>query len=147
MGHVKLNVADEDKCKSHLVTENDIHSSWANLSRVADRTDIASLIPRHIFEAKSSSKQPANTPLWIRSWARSANTNYSTQINCQRHHKGHTDRQADGQVGKQTEQRSEKDTVTSGLMLKEKYGSCCTRGGKGQNYNKMKKREGTEGKK
>lgn len=69
MGHVKLNVADEDKCKSHLVTENDTHSSWANVSRVADRTDTASLIPRHIFEAKSISKQPANTPLWIRSWA------------------------------------------------------------------------------
>ncbi len=36
---------------------------------MADSTDIADLIPRHIFEAKSISKQPANTPLWIRSWA------------------------------------------------------------------------------
>lgn len=69
MGHVKLNVADEDKCKSHLVNKRDSHSSWANLARVADSTDIAGLIPRHNFEAKSISKQPANTPLWIRSWA------------------------------------------------------------------------------
>ena len=66
---MKLNVADEDKCKSHLVTENDSHRSRANLARVADSTDIAGLIPCHIFEAKSISKQPANTPLWISSRA------------------------------------------------------------------------------
>lgn len=62
-------MADEDKCKSHLVVESNCHSSWANLSRVADSTDIAGLTPRHIFEAKSISKQPANARLWIRSWA------------------------------------------------------------------------------
>lgn len=55
--------------KSHLVIENDSNSSVANLSRVADSTDIADLIRRHIFEAKSISKQPANTPLWIKSRA------------------------------------------------------------------------------
>lgn len=60
VGHARLNVADEDKCKSHLVVESNSHSSWANLSRVADSTDIAGLTPRHIFEAKSISKQPAN---------------------------------------------------------------------------------------
>ena len=48
-GHVKLNVADEDKCKSRLVAENESHSSWANLATVADSTDIAGLIWRHIF--------------------------------------------------------------------------------------------------
>lgn len=62
MEHVKLNVVDEDKCKSHLVIESGSHSSLANLARVADSTDIAGLIPRHIFEAKSISKQPGNTP-------------------------------------------------------------------------------------
>lgn len=68
VGHLKLNVSDEDKCKSHLVTENDTHSSWANLFRVADKTDIARLIPQHIFEAKSISKQLANPSPWIRLW-------------------------------------------------------------------------------
>lgn len=69
VGHVKPNVADEDKCKSHLVIENDSSSSVANLAVVADSTDIAGLIRRHIFEAKSISKQPANAPLWIKSRA------------------------------------------------------------------------------
>lgn len=55
--------------KSHLVIENDSNSSVANLSRVADSTDIADLIRRHISEAKSISKQPANTPLWIKARA------------------------------------------------------------------------------
>lgn len=35
-GRVKLNVADEDTCKSHLVIRSDSHSSWANLAWVAD---------------------------------------------------------------------------------------------------------------
>lgn len=45
VGHVKLNVADEDKCKSHLVTENESHSSRANLAGAVDSRDTAGLIP------------------------------------------------------------------------------------------------------
>lgn len=55
--------------KSNLVTESGSHSSLANLAVVADSTDIAGLIPRHVFEAKSISKRPAKTPFWIISWA------------------------------------------------------------------------------
>lgn len=54
---------------SHLVIKSGSHSSLANLARVADSTDIAGLIPHHIFGANSISKQPTNTPLWSRSWA------------------------------------------------------------------------------
>lgn len=99
---MKLNVADEDKCKSHLGTESDSHSFWANLAAVADSTDMAGLIPRHIFEAKSISKQPVITLLlWIRSLGRSANTNYSAHVNCQGRSEGQTDRQTARQVGRQ----------------------------------------------
>lgn len=55
--------------KSNLVIESGSHSSLANLATVADSTDIAGLIPRHVFEAKSISKQPAKTSFWIISWA------------------------------------------------------------------------------
>lgn len=51
--HAKLSVADEDKWKkkSHLLIENDSHSSLANLARVADSTDMADWNPCHISEA------------------------------------------------------------------------------------------------
>ncbi|KAF0041198.1 hypothetical protein F2P81_007096 [Scophthalmus maximus] len=49
------------------------------------RYTVADLIPRHVFEAKSISKQPANTPRLEQIMGRCANTNYGARINCQRH--------------------------------------------------------------
>lgn len=66
------------------------------------RYTVADLIPRHVFEAKSISKQPANTPRLEQIMGRCANTNYGARINCQRHSEGQTDRQTDRWAGGQT---------------------------------------------
>lgn len=55
--------------KSRYASESSFHSSLAIWPQVADNTDIDGLIPWSAFEAKSVSKQPADTPFWIRSRA------------------------------------------------------------------------------
>lgn len=111
---------------SHLVIKSGSHSSLANLARVADSTDIAGLIPHHIFGAKSISKQPTNTPLWSRSWAdlqilitafilTAKATASGRQTNRQPGRQA--GRRAGRQVGRQTG-RHERDRQTLGLTAK-----------------------------
>lgn len=57
----------QKKKKSRFASEGSSHSSLAIRAKVADSTDIDGLIPPSAFEAKSVSKQPADTPFWIRS--------------------------------------------------------------------------------
>ncbi len=141
---MKLNVADEDKCKSHLVIESDSHSSWADLARVADSTDIAGLIPRHIFEAKSISKQPANTPLWIRSWADLQIPITALMLTAKDTARG---RQTDRQTGRWADKRdreAKKRQTHAWLKCTKKSvcGASCTREKKirDQNHDEMKRR-------
>lgn len=105
--------------KSRFASESSFHSSLAIWPQVADNTDIDGLIPWSAFEAKSVSKQPADTPFWIRSWADLRIPIRESAMGAKTTARG---RQTDRQAGGQTI-REERDGTLLAYMQKWKIKS------------------------
>lgn len=93
------------------------------MTRVADSIDIDGLIPCYVFEAKSVSKQPAETPFWIRSRADVWIPIRAFNAKCQNPSEGQTDRQTGRWADKQRRPgKKETDTLLAETQKVQKWG-------------------------